>query len=194
MDTATEARNGGTNGTQDDSLPFTTWMLIRLAEAARGFPDGRKKHIWVPRDGKVRVVVDDVPTSRRPADMGSYKGLEVQTLNSASGPTIKPRVVSAVITMSNGDEHAFEPDANGVMVDALFLSEAACEKFVFPYYAGQYGVEAACVMRHEYLDKDNPVVCHHPGSDPCDPDDYGDPGRVNGIAELLTVAQMQLLR
>lgn len=189
METATEARTSATNGQGD---PFTTWMLIRLAEAARGFPDGGRKHIWVPRDAKVRVLVDDAPSSRRPADMTSYKGLEVQTQAGASSPT-KPYVVSAVIRMSNGDEHTFDPDANGIMIDALFMSEAACEKFVFPYYAGQYGVDAACVMRHEYLGKDNPVVCHHPGSDPCDSDEYGEAGRVNGIAELLTAAQKQLL-
>jgi hypothetical protein len=139
-----------------------------LAEAARDFRTGRPVYL-VATLRFPQYVVGAYPTRAEAdsvaADSGSGYG--------AFGPYVTPRdevkpnavtVDSVVVYLrTSGGSRRLKVSPN---VDALFLTPAAMDKFLVPYYAGLYGPEVANLLREQAMIQIRPP-CHWAGSIPC---------------------------
>ena len=65
----------------------------------------------------------------------------------AGAGTVEDVVVTVRLADGTREARRFAPD----QVDALFLNLAAVDKFLVPYYAGQYGVAEAVSVRGDFV-------------------------------------------
>ena len=109
------------NGT--NPLPkYDAHYLRQRVEAAASWrgPEGDPHYLVKKPDGELDIVRRESPPSDAVA--------EVDTL---SVQPHRPKVIDATITPEDGDVHHL------MKYDAVFWSESAVEKFVFPYYASK---------------------------------------------------------
>ncbi len=136
------------------------FMAARLGEAARAKRGVGDMEVTVPNNANGRVTLrPNQPVQGAPANVT----VKIRTDPPQMPHAVKPDHIIVVY-----------PDGQIVldssMADCFFWGEEACEKFLFPYYAAQYGVAYACEMRRQYFLRERSGICHHPGSEPCDPD------------------------
>ncbi|MBB4637075.1 hypothetical protein [Longimicrobium terrae] len=132
--------------------------LRRAAEAADGMR-GQEVYLQIGQD-------DFVITEQKPANQDPDRLLI--TCHTCDYPVPdRPNLLSVVASTrkgSNSKAHSLRDD-----YDAVFWSESAIEKFVQPYYARMYGVDAGVrlrLMQEAWRDPDVFAFAHLPKSEP----------------------------
>lgn len=159
--------------------PLTPTALRRFAEALDGVRSGSPVYILACRDSSYRVgaVVEGRPQAESarialgacygvygpyfpPPDPFAHAVVHgcVHDGNTSNmfrlicPPAPFPRgdiaSMTLVTRLRNGDRHEM---AVGPSVDAIFLSLAAIDKFVIPYYARTNGIDSAAAMRAQIV-------------------------------------------
>ncbi len=157
----------------EPALPAS--LLLRVAEAADGFRDGLPHWFVVRRKD---------PHSVTPFDSESAAATALKKAGAAKfvimGPFVTPpdagvagrkkkakkkKKIRSILIYYEGSTKPNEVDLS--TVDAIFLTESAMDKFVYPYYSRIRGVTDTAKMRGKRsMESDDPVVFHTPWSDP----------------------------
>jgi hypothetical protein len=152
----------------EKALPAS--LLRRVAEAADGLRDGRPHWFLVSLKAPHSAVPFD---SAKAADKalakrgrGKFALLGPYLTKPEPAPKAarrKKRKVRSVLIYYEGEKKPVEVDL--AKVDAIFLSESALDKFVYPYFSRVHGVEQTARMRNSFMTEDEPVSFHMPWSD-----------------------------
>lgn len=132
--------------------------LRRAAEAADGMR-GRDVYLQVGRDSF--EILQQKPTDQNP------DRVLIQCRTDDFPVSERPTLLEVLAITSKGGEtktHSLRPT-----YDAVFWSESAIEKFVQPYYARMYGVDACvrlCLMQQAWRDPMVFAIGHLPKSEP----------------------------
>lgn len=125
--------------------------LRRLAEKADGLRD-QHPYLVVDDHGTVDVAGEN--------DVGErQKVLDLETLYDGDGLRFKPVLGMTV------DGKAYPNGTELEVADAVFTSQSAVEKFVFPYYARiRTPAELAQMAKEMFDDKGNVAIIHKPAT------------------------------
>jgi hypothetical protein len=145
-----------------DSAAVTATMLRALAEAADEFRTGRD--VFLVGDYRFPYNISGPFTTRAAAervraDSGAYFGVFGPYRTPADRRSDSARRVvrvTLVTESAQGKRQTIEVDPT--VVDALFFTQSAMDKFVIPYYSRLYGPQYATVLQGR-----NPVgydICH----------------------------------
>ncbi len=154
----------GSAAAQDTTRATPTSLARVLAEAARDFRTGAPVYLVAARRFP-EYVVGGFPTRARAdrvaADSGAGYGV--------FGPYLTPRDVVSPDSTAIDSVVVFLREPGGTQrvklgpgVDALFLNQAAVDKFLVPYYSSLYGPMAATLMRQQAMAR--PPACHIGGT------------------------------
>lgn len=147
-----------------DNRPLSASLLKRLGEAADGYRDGRE--IWCvaatkfPHDLEVFFTKTEAEDFRKSIKktheiFGPYK------TGSGIHKVVDGKKITEIIVKIKDNETIKEITINPEEYDCIFWSEAAVDKFVFPYYARLFDVEYAAKMKKATLAKGGIVLCGH---------------------------------
>lgn len=133
--------------------------LRRAAETADGTRD--KDVCLLIREDDFRVVKCGTPPG---ADE-----ILIECYTKDQGPTsMRPGIAEIKLKSKKAKEHRLEEK-----YDAVFWTESAVEKFVYPYYASLYRHEACerlCLLKEAWEDPKVVAIAHLPKSEPFDLD------------------------
>lgn len=140
-------------------------LLKRVAEAADGYRNGEE--IWCVAALKFP---HDLEVFQDSLSAENFKNSNKSTheifgpFTSGKPPSkqknLRNDIKDITITLiKNGRPKKISIDSN--KIDCLFWSEAAFDKFVFPYYAQLYGVEHAAKIRKETLANTDTIIFGH---------------------------------
>jgi hypothetical protein len=155
---------------KESGTPVPASVLLRVAEAADGLRDGTPHWFLVSLKAPHRVTPFDSETAAerarthsgktRFAVLGPYL---TKAPPSPAGARRKKRKIRSVQIFYEGEKKPVEVDLS--RVDAIFLSESALDKFVYPYLSRVHGVAATARMRTTHLATGEPLSFHMPWSD-----------------------------
>ena len=138
-----------------DTLPKSSSLIRRLAEAADGYRDGRPKWVVAHRKGNDKRHHDvlGVFSSPEEAKMAVTRGGEGYDI---FGPFVTPeddyripesdRVAEVIVVYRNGVRKSYDGDS----VDAVFWGLPAFDKFIVPYLSSVSSAEHAREQRELY--------------------------------------------
>ncbi|MGH7461696.1 MAG: hypothetical protein ACREMA_11820 [Longimicrobiales bacterium] len=158
--------------TSQSGAPLSASLLLRVAEAADGFRDGQPHWFLVERKAPHKLTPFDSETAANSAlkKAGAAKAVVLGPFVTGAAPAAATRKrakaqkkVRAVHIYYEGSKKATVLDAS--RVDAIFLTESAREKFVYPYYSRVSGVAETARRSKRSLASDDPVSYHLPWTD-----------------------------
>lgn len=136
-----------------DTLPQPASLVRRLAEAADGYRDGKKRFVVASRKFPHRVrgvfLTDAearVEATRGGPDYGVFGPF--QTLDDPADEVANSdeRVAEVIVIYRNGEQRRYGADS----VDAIFWGLAAFDKFIAPYLTSVFGAAYAAQQREAY--------------------------------------------
>jgi len=149
--------------------PLSASLLLRVAEAADGFRDGQPHWFLVERKAPHKLTPFDNEAAANAAlkKAGAAKAVVLGPFVTGEAPDAATRKrskarkkVRAVHVFYEGSKKATVVDVS--KVDAIFLSESAREKFVYPYYSRVSGIAETARRSKRSLASDDPVSYHTP--------------------------------
>ncbi|MGH7471614.1 MAG: hypothetical protein ACRENP_26980 [Longimicrobiales bacterium] len=141
-----------------------------MAEAADGLRDGKAHWFLVSLKAPHSVTPFDSAkeADKALAKRGGGKFAVLGPYLTRSEPAPKgarraQRKIRSVLIYYEGEKKPVKVDLK--KVDAIFLSESALDKFVYPYMSRVHGVPETARMREAFMTEGEPVSFHMPWTD-----------------------------
>jgi hypothetical protein len=148
----------------NESIPIPSDVLLRLAEKAGGRRGLSQAIVRIGKGARAKYDVLTVPEieARRAAGETIETIIPVNAAHRTAARAKRERETVVTLRVPGAKPRKW----TAAEVDALFLTEAAVEKFVLPYYARTLPPKEYAALVARYYAKESPpwALVHYPGS------------------------------